>query len=209
MAKYNRDVEELFKDYEPLRKVIWAKNKYKFLKEEGSFSYSHSQSGYTYNYADLDDLKSYIDTEFVRLVKEYDINGPIDFPGYISSKLTKRVIGTHMQRRARGIQHETPEGASTALVFDSIPDVGAEHVQIVREKDMDKAREYLLDEIKRNYSEIANSELHQCIAKVILRDETNNFAKVCHAVKELHPEASTLSIKSAFNLVTKALAQLY
>lgn len=48
-----------------------------------------------------EELKSYIDEQFVRLVKEYDINGPVDFPGYIKTKLNYRVKHSYIKGEHR------------------------------------------------------------------------------------------------------------
>ncbi|QQO40547.1 RNA polymerase sigma factor [Bacillus phage 015DV002] len=48
-----------------------------------------------------EELRSYIDEQFVRLVKEYDINGPVDFPGYIKTKLHYRVKHSYIKGEHR------------------------------------------------------------------------------------------------------------
>src|SRR5690606_39735877 len=47
------------------------------------------------------ELRSYIDEQFVKLVKEYDINNPVDFPGYIDKKLKLRVKQTFIKNQFR------------------------------------------------------------------------------------------------------------
>lgn len=71
---FARDPERLLKDYTNLRKKI----------------YNTYAPAFT-DVATKEELKSYIDEQFVKLVKEYDINSPVDFPGYISKKLKLRV----------------------------------------------------------------------------------------------------------------------
>lgn len=71
---FARDPERLLKDYTNLRKKI----------------YNTYSPAFT-DMATKEELKSYIDEQFVKLVKEYDINSPVDFPGYISKKLKLRV----------------------------------------------------------------------------------------------------------------------
>jgi hypothetical protein len=70
---FHRDVDKLMFQYRNLRLSVY--NQYKdYLPDPISQS----------------ELRSYIDEQFIRLVKEYDINGPVDFPGYIKTKLNYR-----------------------------------------------------------------------------------------------------------------------
>jgi len=82
-----RDVDKLMHQYRNLRLSIY--NQYKdYLPDPVS----------------QDELRSYIDEQFVRLVKEYDINGPVDFPGYIKTKLTYRVKHSYIKGEYRDRQ---------------------------------------------------------------------------------------------------------
>lgn len=71
---FARDTDRLLRDYTNLRKKIYS-------------MYASSFS----DPATKEELRSYIDEQFVKLVKEYDINSPVDFPGYINKKLKLRV----------------------------------------------------------------------------------------------------------------------
>lgn len=71
---FHRDVDKLMHQYKNLRLSVY--NQYK---------------EYLPDPATQEELWSYISEQFVRLVKEYDINGPVDFPGYIKTKLNYRV----------------------------------------------------------------------------------------------------------------------
>lgn len=79
-----RDVDKLLRQYTNLRLSIY--NQFK---------------DYLPNQTSRAELMSYIDEQFVRLVKEYDINGPVDFPGYIKTKLTSRVKHSYIRREYR------------------------------------------------------------------------------------------------------------
>jgi hypothetical protein len=82
-----RDVDKLMHQYRNLRLSVF--NQYKdYLPDPVS----------------QDELKSYIDEQFVRLVKEYDINGPVDFPGYIKTKLNYRVKHSYIKGEYRDRQ---------------------------------------------------------------------------------------------------------
>jgi benzoyl-CoA reductase/2-hydroxyglutaryl-CoA dehydratase subunit BcrC/BadD/HgdB len=79
-----RDVDKLFHQYHNLRLAIY--NQYKdYLPDPVSRK----------------DLQSYIDEQFVRLVKEFDIDGPVDFPGYVKTKLTYRVKHSYIKGEYR------------------------------------------------------------------------------------------------------------
>lgn len=87
-----RDLEALYDQYSKLR--------HKLLREEMSrFAYKDSVTGkIVYDKAEVDDLKSYIDYQFIKLVKEYDPNSAVDFPAYIKSKLTLRTRHSYIKR---------------------------------------------------------------------------------------------------------------
>ncbi|AIW03268.1 RNA polymerase sigma factor [Bacillus phage Mater] len=82
-----RDVDKLMHQYHNLRLSIY--NSYK---------------GYLPDPTSQAELMSYIDEQFVRLVKEYDINGPVDFPGYIKTKLNYRVKHSYIKGEYRDRQ---------------------------------------------------------------------------------------------------------
>lgn len=82
-----RDVDKLMHQYRNLRLSVY--NQYKDYLPDAI-----SQT----------ELKSYIDEQFVRLVKEYDINGPVDFPGYIKTKLNYRVKHSYIKGEYRDRQ---------------------------------------------------------------------------------------------------------
>lgn len=79
-----RDVDKLFLQYKNLRMSIYGQFK-----------------GYLSDPVSQKELMSYIDEQFVRLVKEYNINGPVDFPGYIKTKLTQRVKYSYIKGEYR------------------------------------------------------------------------------------------------------------
>lgn len=84
---FSRDVDRLFNEYTNLRHKIY-----------------NDKKDYFNDAATREELRSYIDEQFVKLVKEYDINSPVDFPGYINRKLKARVNGvfvhsTHRDRK--------------------------------------------------------------------------------------------------------------
>ena len=81
---YSRDSDKLFIQYKNLRVSLF--NKYK---------------GYLSDKTTQDELWSYINEQFVRLVLEFEINGQVDFPGYILSKLELRVKNSFIKGNFR------------------------------------------------------------------------------------------------------------
>lgn len=79
-----RDEERLYHEYTGLRKELYSR--YSSQLPPG---------------ASRDELMSYIDEQFIKLVREYEINSPVDFPGYIKTKLTMRVerVYVHNQHK--------------------------------------------------------------------------------------------------------------
>ena len=88
-----RDVEQLYYKYAKLRN--------KLVRQEMSrFAYRDSKTGkVVYDKAQVDDLRSYVDYQFVKLTNEYDPNSAIDFPAYIKTKLTLRVRHSYIKRK--------------------------------------------------------------------------------------------------------------
>lgn len=101
---FPRDVDTLFLRYENLRNKIYS---------QYSSMYSDSVT--------RSELRSYIDEEFVKLCKEYEINGEVDFPYYIKTKLTARVKGTFNSGTIRTRKRE-PLGATEGEVENMLDD---------------------------------------------------------------------------------------
>lgn len=121
-----RDVDKLLHQYTNLRLSIY--NQYKnYLPDPVSQS----------------ELKSYIDEQFVRLVKEYDINGPVDFPGYIKKKLTYRVKHSYIKGSYRDRQRVfVPKNEfDISNLMDKTP-------MMDEELDYYEALEYALSDVK-------------------------------------------------------------
>lgn len=101
---FPRDSDRLLLQYKNLRGKIY--NDYKtYFRDE----------------ATKQELRSYIDEQFVKLVKEYDINSPVDFPGYIKKKLGLRVKQTFVKNQFRDKSRESltkNEGDIEMLVED-------------------------------------------------------------------------------------------
>mgnify|MGYP000987244862 CR=1 FL=1 len=83
------DVDTLFQQYRNLRWKVYR-----------------TYETMLHNPNDKKDLKSYIDEQFIRLCKEYDINGEVDFAGYIKTMLNTRVHHVFIANHFRDKQRE-------------------------------------------------------------------------------------------------------
>lgn len=165
-----------------------------------------SPSDLVYDAAGLEDLRAYIDTEFTRLVLEYDVNGPIDFPGYIYKKLGKRVIGTHLSRRSRDIQHETAGGNANDEIFSNIED--PKDYSYIPDED---TKEYLFAKLLYELNKEGKDDaLNVMIADFMIDKETSSFPTVKKYVLSID-EYSMMTvgrIKEHFTEVAKTLINI-
>lgn len=97
-AEYARDVDTLFLQYRPLRLSIYKRVASKLSNE-----------------TDKEDLISYINEHFVRLVKEYDVSGQVDFPGYVKTLLTFRTTSSFISGISKVYNKEESIGIQDEL----------------------------------------------------------------------------------------------
>lgn len=86
---FSRDVDRLYHRYANLRYRVYNNNK-NYFRDEVSRR----------------ELRSYIDEQFIKLTKEYDINGEVDFPGYIKKSLNLRVRHSFVKGKFRDNSRE-------------------------------------------------------------------------------------------------------
>lgn len=77
----NRDIDKLMHNYRNLRYALY-------------YRYSNHMD----NYVKKEELLEYINEQFIKLVKEYNIHSEVDFPYYIKSKLTMRVRNSYVKK---------------------------------------------------------------------------------------------------------------
>lgn len=133
---FGRDVDRLFVEYTNLRKSIYNRQKHKFSDQ-----------------ATREELESYIDEQFVRLVKEYDINNPVDFPGYIKTKLNLRVSQVFIKGRYRDKSRESlmkdEWGVKNLIEYDEVDSYQKERTDnllnmILNELNLNEMEEFIL-----------------------------------------------------------------
>ena len=81
---FERDLDSLLKKYTNLR-----------------WSLYHRYAGFLSNDFERQELREYIDEQFIKLVKEYNIRSKVDFPGYIKAKLTLRVQNSYVKKNEK------------------------------------------------------------------------------------------------------------
>lgn len=151
-----RDVDKLMHQYRNLRMSI-----YNQFKEYMPDPVSQSE------------LRSYIDEQFIRLVKEYDINGPVDFPGYIKTKLTYRVKHSYIKGEYRDRQRVfVPKND-----FD-VSNLIEKHPSNDAELDYYEALEFALSNVKL-------SDVEKEVLFYILQEMTNS--QIEKKIKKNHP----------------------
>lgn len=91
-TRYIIDVDGIPIDFE--RDIDKLLEKYKNFR----WSLYHKYAGILSNDAEREELREYIDEQFIKLVKEYDIHSKVDFPGYIKAKLTLRVRNSYIKK---------------------------------------------------------------------------------------------------------------
>lgn len=97
-TEYGRDVDRLYAQYKPLRLAIYKR-----------------VASRLYNQSDREDLISYINEHFVRLVKEYDVTNGVDFPGFIKTLLTFRAMNSFISSLNRVYNKEESSGIQEEL----------------------------------------------------------------------------------------------
>lgn len=93
--RYVVDVDGIPVDFE--RDLDSLLNRYKNLR----WSLYHRYAGILSNDFERQELREYIDEQFIKLVKEYDIRSKVDFPGYIKAKLTLRVQNSYVKKNEK------------------------------------------------------------------------------------------------------------
>lgn len=165
-----RDSESLLKKYKPLIDSTYARYKYLFTNTIGSESYMQgaegSQNREIPNKYAQEDLYSYISEQFIKLIKEYDPNGGVDLPGYLASKLPRRVLGSYIHGRSRDRQRESvsyeSNGIETAMATTPSVD-NSSVVQIVQlvegdlETPMDK---YIFNLLTSKNEDLTKTEMY-------------------------------------------------
>lgn len=183
-------MDYLLHKYQPLINRIYAQYKdnfVNFIGEEAYKSYNkETSSGIAPDDFAQDDLRSYIEEQFLRLVLEYDPSGSVDFPGYVSAKLPKRVSGSYVHAHYRNIgreqlsykedgvdQMKDSEGYNPRLEKEVINNLLDELVGInllIFEMLIDKNHEYstfsIFSQCRNNYPSLEKSDFNKRLSYI-------------------------------------------
>lgn len=167
-----RDVDKLMLQYRNLRLSVY--NQYKdYLPDPISRT----------------ELKSYIDEQFVRLVKEYDINGPVDFPGYIKTKLNYRVKHSYIKGEYRDRQR----------VFVPKNDFDVSNL-IERNPSNDEELDYYAA-LEYALSDVTMTDLEKQVLYLLLQEMTDAQIEKQIRVDNLRAKYSSATIRAALKEV--------
>lgn len=164
---YSRDVDKLFIQYKNLRMSLY--NQYK---------------GYLSDNATRNELWSYISEQFVRLVLEYEVNGEVDFPGYIKNKLELRVknsfIKSNYRDRNRIFVTKNDFDVTNLLEAVETSDVDLDFYEVL---------EYVL--------QVANfDDIDKDILFLMLQEHTDSYIEKEMRKKYLSPDITVRVIRS-------------
>lgn len=112
--KYPRDLSTMYRQYKHLREHIGKKEYERFIY--------HYANHTVVDKAKIDDLDSYINYEFIKLVQEYDPTSPVDFPGYIKAKLTLRTKHSYLKSYFKHMYRESlTSTGSFSKEYENLP----------------------------------------------------------------------------------------
>lgn len=177
-GKFERDAEKLFHQYANFRLSLY--NQYK---------------GYVPDKASREELKSYIDEQFIRLVKEYDLSSPVDFPGYIKKKLNYRVKLSYIKGEYRDRNRVfVPKNYDTVQYLIEQDPVDDE------ELDYYEALEYILRNLELN-------ELEREVLYLILKELPDSQIEKEIKQKRKDLKVSNLTIRETIKKMNKVLKE--
>ena len=179
--EFTRDVDRLWVQFEPLRRSVYRK-----------------LSPSVPSVADREDLISFINEQFVKLVKEYDPTSGVDFPGYISKMLLIRSKGLYVrpvnrehEREAQTTdeeiltqldmvyepEEEDIESVSSVLEYISgkihLTDTDKKVIVMLSEGSSDKAITAWLEPLGEDYQGTYLAELKSALS-IVLEDYTQH-----------------------------------
>lgn len=161
----DRDLDKIFIKYKNLRYALY--NRYASQMD---------------NYVKKEELLEYINEQFIKLVKEYDIHSDVDFPYYIKSKLTMRVRNSYVKKNRMKESNMVLGHDDTTL--ESIIE---SNNSLIRNSDV---LEYLFDNTEFTYieSELLKRLLNDCNFK----DDSDIVAEVSLETEESRKDVAKI-----------------
>lgn len=193
-----RDINRLFKKYTRLRYSLYGKykNGFSFIPSKSAINSYASKNHAEIEFPDIyrqQELKEYIDEQTIRLILEYDPNGAVDFPGYVYSKLSKRVRGSYMESYKRDIGREQV-GYSDDEVTKKLEDVP--------NYDGERYKELVLEIMHK-----LTDKVDKDIFKQLVNDNKTNYA-VYRYIHNKYPEVKRSEFDSKLHYIQKLSVDL-
>lgn len=194
----SRDIDRLFKKYTRLRYSLYGKykNGFSFIPSKGAINSYASKNHAEIEFPDIyrqQELKEYIDEQTIRLILEYDPNGAVDFPGYVYSKLSKRVKGSYMASYKRDIGREQV-GYSDDEVTKKLEDVP--------NYDSERYKELVLEIMNK-----LDNEVDRDIFEQLVNDNKTNYA-IYRFIHKKHPKINKADFDDKLHYVQKLSVDL-
>lgn len=159
----NRDIDKLMHNYRNLRYALY-------------YRYSNHMD----NYVKKEELLEYINEQFIKLVKEYNIHSEVDFPYYIKSKLTMRVRNSYVKKN---------KDRDANVVFGNDNDTLETIIESKgSELGMSDLVSYLFEGVE--FTDIENELLLQILTNDENIDDPNIVSNVAHKLKEPRKEVT-------------------
>lgn len=152
----NRDIDKLMHNYRNLRYALY-------------YRYSNHMD----NYVKKEELLEYINEQFIKLVKEYNIHSEVDFPYYIKSKLTMRVRNSYVKKnkdRDANVVFGNDNDTLETIIESNGSELG-----------MSDLVSYLFEGIE--FTDIENELLIQILTNEENIDDPNIVSKVAHKLE--------------------------
>lgn len=159
----NRDIDKLMHNYRNLRYALY-------------YRYSNHMD----NYVKKEELLEYINEQFIKLVKEYNIHSEVDFPYYIKSKLTMRVRNSYVKKnkdRDANVVFGNDNDTLETIIESNGSELG-----------MSDLVSYLFEGIE--FTDIENELLLQILTNDENIDDPNIVSNVAHKLKEPRKEVT-------------------
>lgn len=182
-----RDVEALFFQYRNLINRIYSQESTRFVYGMGRYKYVDKVK--------QDDLYSYIVTEFVKLVKEYEAHSPVDFPGYIKEKLILRTRHSYLKKLFKDWDREA---------------LGGDGFEVEQMYEKESPAEFN-DKYKDSplIDDLAKTDLEQLILTLLITKEATNN-EIIKFIQDRFPDLDKNELNKSINtLKERARARAY
>lgn len=167
---FQRDLDKLYLQYANLRHAIYQQHAWRFD-----------------NHVKKEELREYIDEQFILLTKEYNVGSSVDFPGYIKTKLSLRVKESYVKNRVKKEHNEFLGSNDDSIEMlaeatdDSLEDAEL-FSYVIEEGEFTDLQKLLLSYLVSNKYKLE----HPRIISIISKSENINRKEVVEAYNSLY-----------------------